>query len=216
MSGLRYRYQTLEFGDSDIHLRTLRNRQQYADRGGDAAKLGILSATWPLFGVVWDSSQVLAHLMYEYEIQGRRILEVGCGMALSSHVLNGRCADITATDHHPEVESYLDINVALNGGKPISFIRCDWSDNDELLGKFDLIIGSDLLYEVDHPGLLASFIDGHANTVCEVIIVDPGRSHQNSFSKKMIALNYTYTYSKPVDVDYLTKPFKGKILRFMR
>lgn len=216
MSALRHRYQTLEFGSSDIHLRTLRDRQQYSDPDGTAADLGIFSATWPLFGVVWDSSKVLAHLMYSYEILGKRILEVGCGMALSSHVLNGRLADITATDHHPEVKSFLEVNVALNNGKPISFVRCDWADETDELGKFDLIIGSDLLYELDHPELLSSFIDEHANPGCEVIIVDPGRSQMAAFSKKMTTMNYSFSSSIPDNVDFLTKPFKGKILKFSR
>jgi len=217
MSVLRHRYQTLEFGNSDIHLRTLRDRQQYADPDGTAADLGIYAGTWPHFGVVWDSSMVLAHLMYDYDIRCKRILEVGCGMALSSHVLNQRQANITATDHHPEVESYLKVNVALNGGKPISFIRCDWAEEDDQLGRFDLIIGSDLLYELDHPKLLSSFIESHANPTCEVVIVDPGRSHQAAFTKKMIAMNYSYTGSTPDNsVDYLASSFKGKILKYCR
>jgi len=216
MSVLRYRYQTLEVGNSDIHLRTLRDRQQYADPDGAAADLGIFSATWPHFGVVWDSSKVLAHLMYDYDIRCKRILEVGCGMALSSHVLNQRLANITATDHHPEVEAYLKVNVALNDGKPISFIRCDWADEEDELGKFDLIIGSDLLYEMDHPKLLSSFINCHANPGCEVIIVDPGRSQRAAFTKKMIAMNYSYSDSKPGNIDYLADAFKGKILKYIR
>ncbi|MDH5547024.1 MAG: protein N-lysine methyltransferase family protein [Gammaproteobacteria bacterium] len=216
MSNVRHRYQTIEFGDSDIHLRTLRDRQQYDDPEGIADKLGISSATWPLFGIVWDSSKVLAHLMYEFEIQGKRILEVGCGMALSSHVLNSRLADITATDYHPEVENYLEINVVLNKGKPISFLRCDWADENDELGVFDLIIGSDLLYELDHPALLSTFIDEHAKRQCEVIIVDPDRAQQNAFCKKMAAMDFSFTKSKPVNTDYLANPYKGKILRFNR
>ena len=57
MSSLRVRYQTIEFGDNDIHVRTLRDRQQFSDSGSDEAeKLGVSPASWPLFGVVWDSS----------------------------------------------------------------------------------------------------------------------------------------------------------------
>ena len=48
MTAVRFRYQTLEFGDVDIHLRTLRDRQQFDDPGGVAEALGISSATWPV------------------------------------------------------------------------------------------------------------------------------------------------------------------------
>lgn len=216
MSALRYRYQTIEFGDVDIHLRTLRDKQQYLDAGGVADKLGISSATWSLFGVVWDSSEVLAHLMFDFQIAGKRILEVGCGMALSSLVLNHRHADITATDYHPEVEKFLQENVLLNKGKKIPYIRTGWGDEDSGLGKFDLVIGSDLLYEGDHVELLANFINQHTRPQCEVILIDPGRSYHARFSKKMVALGYSHSQSKPVNVDYLTKPFGGQVLRYQR
>lgn len=216
MTTLRYRYQTIELGKSDIHLRTLRDKQQYADDDNVAAALGITSSNWPMFGVIWDSSQVLAHFMSDYEIEGKRILEVGCGMALTSLMLNGRNADITATDYHPEAEAFLTKNILLNEGSDIPFVRADWADKDNELGKFDLIIGSDLLYERDHIDLLSQFIDNHAKTQCEVIIVDPGRAQHSHFSKKMICLGYSHSQSKPDNTDYLTAPFKGLILSYLR
>ena len=148
MSRIRVSYQTIEFGETDIHVRTLRDRQQFADDEGIAAGLGISSAIWPYFGVIWDSGRVLAHIMYEYEAGGKRILEIGCGIGLASLVLNQRRMDITATDYNPEAGSFLEENVALNGGRPIPFVRIGWEDDEHgSLGRFDLIIGSDLLYE---------------------------------------------------------------------
>ena len=217
MTSVRVRYQTMEFDGMDIHIRTLRDRQQYEDVGGVAEKLGISSATWPLFGVIWASSEVLAHFMVDFEIEGKRILEVGCGIALTSLVLNHRHADITATDYHPEVSDFLLENVRINNGRKIPFVRTGWGDNDTRLGTFDLITGSDLLYERDHADLLSRFIDQHANPHCEVIIVDPGRGEQARFSKKMALLGYSHSQSKPVNPEsYLKSPFKGKILRYKR
>ena len=216
MSSMRIRYQTIEFGDLDIHVRTLRDRQQFLDVDGVAEKLGISSALWPLFGVVWDSSEVLAHLMIDYQIGGKRILEVGCGIALASLVLNHRLADITATDYHPEVEGFLLENTQLNKGKDIPFVRTGWDDEESDLGLFDLVIGSDLLYERGHVELLAGFINQHAKLRCEVILVDPGRGHHARFSKRMVSLGYAHSQSKPENSDYLAQPFPGQILRYSR
>ncbi len=39
MAKIRYRFHSLEFGDADIHLRTLRDNQQYDDPAGLAEEL---------------------------------------------------------------------------------------------------------------------------------------------------------------------------------
>ncbi len=216
MTDLRLCYQTVEFGKTDIHLCTLRDKQEFQDPDNIAEKLGISSAAWPIFGVIWPSSLVLAHFINEHETDTKRILEVGCGMALSSLMLNKQCADITATDYHPEVQKFLLRNTLLNQDKAIAFEQVDWSDKEDTLGLFDLIIGSDLLYEDSHIELLASFIDGHANPSCEVILVDPGRGRKNKLKKKMETFGFTATQQKPIHTDYLEKEFKGHILKFNR
>ncbi|WP_245792367.1 class I SAM-dependent methyltransferase [Teredinibacter waterburyi] len=216
IDGIRTRYSTIEFTGMDIHVRTLRDNQQFADADGEADRLGISDAAWPLFGIVWDSSSVLAHLMLDFDIAGKRVLEVGCGIGLASLVLNKRCADISATDYHPEVAGFLAHNVTLNGGPAIPFTRTAWEDDITKMGQFDLIIGSDILYESAHSELLANFIDQHALANCEVVLVDPGRGHHARFSKAMVKLGYDHSQVKPEHTDYLTKPFKGQVLSYSR
>ncbi|WP_210396143.1 class I SAM-dependent methyltransferase [Motiliproteus sediminis] len=216
MSALRLRYQTLEVGSYDVHLRTLRDNQQYQDDLGIAESLGISSATWPLFGIIWPSGEVLANQMLVQEIEGKRILEVGCGIGLSSLLLNQRNADITATDYHPEAGRFLAENVRINAGEPIPFVRTGWDDPQSSLGQFDLIIGSDLLYEQEHAILLAGFIDQHARPACQVVMVDPGRGHHARFSKMMIARGFSHCQNHPHDTSYLERPFKGVVLSYER
>jgi len=216
MTNLRLCYQTVEFGKTDIHLCTLRNKQEFDDPTGIAEELGISSATWPLFGVIWPSSLVLAHFISDYDTGSKRILEVGCGMGLSSLLLNKQCADITATDYHPEAQKFLQRNSLLNEDLIIAFEQVDWAAKKDELGFFDLIIGSDLLYEDSHIELLASFIEGHAKPACEVIIVDPGRGRKNKLSARMMGFGFTSSHQKPSHTDYLDEKFKGHILKFER
>ena len=216
MTNPRLSYQTVEFGKIDIHLCTLRDKQEFYDPEGIAEKLGIGSAIWPLFGIIWPSSLVLAHFINDYEIDSKRILEVGCGMALSSLLLNKQGADITATDYHPEVNKFLQRNALLNQDKAIAFERADWATKNDTLGLYDLIIGSDLLYEDDHIELLANFIEVHAKPTCEVIIVDPGRGRKNKLSSRLVEFGFTSSQQKPTHTDYLDQEFKGYILKFER
>lgn len=212
----RLRYQTFEFGKTDIHICALRDNQQFFDPDGAAEQLGISSAEWPIFGMLWPSGIVLAHALADHQTQGKKILEIGCGMALSSHLLNKQNADITATDQHPEAGLFLSRNTELNRGKAIEFERVDWSDKTDTLGRFDLIIGSDLLYQDEHIELLANFIEQHAKPQCEVIIVDPGRGRKTKLSTLMTTFGFTNTHTKPIHTDYLELPFKGHILKFVR
>ncbi len=216
MTNLRLSYQTVEFGDIDIHLCTLRNKQEFHDPAGIAEKLGICSASWPIFGVIWPSSLVLAHFISDYNTQSKRILEVGCGMALSSLLLNKQHADITATDYHPEANKFLKRNALLNQDSAIAFEQVNWADPGDKLGLFDLIIGSDLLYEDNHIELLANFIEAHANPTCEVIIVDPGRGRKNKLSTRMKAFGFSSSQQIPTHTKYLDHEFKGYILKFER
>lgn len=216
MTNPRICYRTIEFGKIDIHLCTLRNKQEFYDPEGIAKRLGISSAMWPIFGIVWPSSLVLAHHMINRDIGHKRVLEIGCGTALSSLLLNKQNIDITATDYHPEAEYFLKRNTNLNGDSDIPFERTGWADKDDSLGRFDLIIGSDLLYEDEHTELLTGFIREHSNPKCEIIIVDPGRGRKNKLAKKMIELGYTSSISKPESTSYLDNDFKGDILTFIR
>ena len=216
MTKPRLSYQTVEFGKIDIHLCTLRNRQEFHDPVGVAESLGISSAQWPIFGVVWPSSKVLAHYISDYDTGSKRILEIGCGMALASLLLNKQHADITATDYHPESGIFLARNALLNEDEPISYKQVDWAGTEDDLGLFDLIIGSDLLYEEQHIALLANFIEDHSNQTCEVVIVDPGRGRKNKLSARMIEFGYSSSEEKPSHTDYLGEEFKGHILKFSR
>ena len=215
MPPLRIRYQTIEIEDIDIHVMTLRDSQQYSDPDGIATRLGISTATWPLFGIIWKSSEVLAHLMLDYEVEGIRILEVGCGIGLASLVLNHRLADITSTDYHPKVEAFLQKNTRLNNGPDIPFIRTAWADTNTSLGTFDLIIGSDLLYQRGHAADLSYFIDQHSNIICNVIIVDPGRGESARFSKEMIKFGYTISKTQ-ICREIVREGASGKILYYHR
>ncbi|MFT5503251.1 MAG: putative nicotinamide N-methyase [Gammaproteobacteria bacterium] len=216
MSSIRVRYETIEFGQTDIHIRSLRDKQEFHDPFGEAEYCGISSSQWSLFGVVWDSSRILADEMVLYDIAGKRILEMGCGIGLASLLLNSRDADITATDYHPEVGRFLIENVRLNGGRDIPFLQTDWVNERDNLGLFDVLIGSDIIYEVEHANFLSRFIDRHSRPNCEVIIVDPGRRHYAKFSQMMLALGYSCEQSKPLNSAPEIISSKCKILRYSK
>lgn len=216
-STLRYRFHTHEFGELDIHYRTLRDRNQFEDRDQAAEKLGVSPASWPLFGMLWQAGEVLAQAMAGYDFEGKRMLEVGCGVGLASLLLNKRGADISATDYHPSAEAHLDYNTTLNGDAKIPFLRASWIDEaDPAFGKFDVIIASDVMFEPDHPDLLAAFMRRYAREKCEIILADAGRGYKNSFIRSLEKLGFQLEVLE--DIAPFTDPahYKGKLLKFSR
>ena len=210
------KFETLSLGGLDYRIRSLLDRQQFSDPDGSAERAGISSATWPLFGLVWPSSRILAGAMQTFAIDGKRILEIGCGLALASLVMRRRGADITASDCHPLAAAFLAENLHLNQMAAIPFQTGNWSDCDAELGRFDVIIGSDVLYERDQPGLLSRFIERHSRPDVEVVIVDPERGNRAKFTRNMADLGYVHSEQRAADRQASGEPYKGRILNYRR
>jgi 2-polyprenyl-3-methyl-5-hydroxy-6-metoxy-1,4-benzoquinol methylase len=215
-AGYQVKFETLNLGGLDYRIRSLLDKQQHFDPDGSAERAGISSAAWPLFGLVWPSSRILAGTMQTFAFEGKRILEIGCGLALASMVMQRRGADITASDCHPLAGAFLAENLSLNGMDPISFQTGNWSDHDPGLGRFDVIIGSDVLYERDQPNSLSGFIERHARPEVEVIIVDPDRGNRAKFNRNMADLGYAHSEQRAAERQTSGEPYKGRILNYRR
>jgi predicted nicotinamide N-methyase len=208
---------THHVGGSDFRIRSLLNRQQFSDPDGSAEQAGVSPSSWPLFGVVWPAGLALAEEMSRFPIAGKTILELGCGIALTSLVLARRGADITACDHHPLAEAFLQHNLALNDLPVLPFRTAPWLGPNPLLGRYDLIVGSDLLYERDHAVLLAGFIGLHTNPDSQVLIADPGRGYVNPFSALMTDLGYVRSAkSMPMANSVGMAGSRGQLFSFLR
>lgn len=203
-------------GAADLQIRSLLDRQQYADPLGAAAAAGISPASWSLFGMVWPSARMLAGLMETFELQGRRVLEVGCGLGLASLVCQRRDMDITASDVHPLAGEFLTRNAGLNGMSRPKYQNGNWETENPALGRFDLIIGSDLLYERDQPARLSAFIERHAEQAAEVLIVDPNRGNRPGFNRCMKALGYRCEETSLDGTQACGESYKGKLLHYTR
>ncbi|MDH6166221.1 putative nicotinamide N-methyase [Variovorax boronicumulans] len=178
-------------GADDLVIRSLLDRQQFSDPLGAAAAQGISSAAWPMFGLLWPSgAQLAARMAVHPVVIGARVLEIGCGLALASLVGHRRGNDMTASDCHPLAAGFLLENLRLNALAPMKYRRGHWGMREmnapgDVLGLFDLIIGSDLLYERDASGLLAAFIGRHAGPAAQIWIVDPDRGNRPAFNRQM-------------------------------
>ena len=122
---------------------------------------------------------------------------------------------------------FLRANLRLNGLAPMNYRHGQWNipareqvrgglhRGSVVRGRFDLIIGSDLLYERDALGGLAAFISRHAHAQSEVWIVDPDRSNRVSFNRQMAELGLSMTEQR-IDVAASAgiDAYKGRLLKY--
>lgn len=216
-------------GVNDLIIRSLLDRQQYYDPKGAASRLGICSASWSLFGMLWPSSIRLASELASRPVDPEeKILEIGCGLALASLVAHRRGANITASDRHPKAKLFLEENLRLNDLPfNLPFRHGQWGERPTpsiedtgaalLHNKYDLIVGSDLLYEPDMPNSLAPFVNAYAAEQSEVWIVDPNRGYRPAFNRAMQALGFELSSDEVlIEDDPEIEKYRGRLLIYNR
>ena len=216
MSSVELKIESIVLNQVDYLIQSLKDRQQYDENDLEAIKLGISPATWPLFGIVWPSSIILASTVAQMKLGDMRVLEIGCGIAFSSIVLHRLGVNITASDYHPQAKKFLDTNILNNALPPISYQTGNWDTDNNSLGEFDLIIGSDVLYEPIHAKKVSEFINTHSAKNVQVIIVDPNRTNRSGFTRRMISLGYSHNSERFSMVDLDMRNHKGHILYYQR
>lgn len=146
----------------------------------------------PYFAQIWNSALALSRFITENQnlIAHQKILEIGCGLALPSFIATHLGAEITATDFHQDVEWLLNINQKMNNCY-FKYQRINWRDQS-FDHKYDLIIGSDILYESRHPKEIAQTLFNLTTQSGKIILSDPGRSYLQNFANEMKKLKLEY------------------------
>lgn len=211
-------------GVPNLLVRSLLDKQQFYDPEDAALALGISSAFWSLFGLLWPSGSRLAERLALRPVSTHeRILEIGCGLALSSLVGHRRGANITASDCHPLAGEFLRENLRLNKLSPMNYQHGHWGQHSEqhqdpkVNSRFDLIIGSDILYERDEQGDLAHYINEHLEDHAEVWVVDPNRGNRAHFHRNMAAQGFRLREEVlDISATETQAAYKGRMLTYLR
>ena len=129
------------------------------------------------YGVaLWPSAIALAHELVARagELGGRTVLELGAGTGLPGIVAASLGARVVQTDRQELVMSVCKRNGRRNGADSIDHRLVDWTEWDDA-GRYDWIIGSDILYaEAMQPHLRRIFASGLAPGG-RLLVADPFR-----------------------------------------
>jgi predicted nicotinamide N-methyase len=133
----------------------------------------------PYWSVLWRSGVALARELDGQALRGQRIVELGCGLAVPSIAAARAGAIALATDADPEALELVACNARANYVF-VDTAQVKWAEADELVarGPFDLVLGTDVLYERPSVDLLLKLLPRLAPVAW---IADPGRPAAEAF-----------------------------------
>lgn len=151
----------------------------------------------PYWADLWPSAQILAREVREMRLAGERVLELGCGLGLVAIGAAMAGAQVTATDYYDDAILFATVNVAEATGATIAARMVDWSAMPADLGRFDLVLTSDVLYEPRYAFLVANAIATTLRRGGEAIVADPGRIACEDFLSECRARGLVVASSTP-------------------
>jgi predicted nicotinamide N-methyase len=136
----------------------------------------------PYWSVLWRSGVALAREVDQAALRGRRVVELGCGLAVPSMAAARAGAAALATDACAQALALAARNARLNEVR-VETATVDWAEPEELVGRgpFDLVLGADLLYERASVSLLLGLLPRLAP---EAWLADPGRPAAGAFLER--------------------------------
>jgi predicted nicotinamide N-methyase len=141
----------------------------------------------PYWADLWPSAVTLSqHVVpladaYGVRRPGARALELGCGIGLVTTVLALAGFDVLATDYYDDALHFARLNAGRNAGATIGTRNVDWRNFPTDLGRFDLVVASDVLYERPYASLVAHAIHRSLKAKGLAVVADPGRVAADAF-----------------------------------
>jgi len=137
----------------------------------------------PYWAQLWPSGLALAdELAARDDLDGRRVLELGCGLGAAAAVAARAGAQIVATDGIPDAVAFAAHNLAINDGTG-EVALVDWRDADELVegAPWDLVVAADVLYLRQNVEALMRLVPRLLDRGGELLLTDPSRAGCRDF-----------------------------------
>jgi predicted nicotinamide N-methyase len=135
----------------------------------------------PYWADVWPSSTALASVVSGLDGHGKRALELGCGLGLVTIGALRAGFDVLATDYYEDALLFARRNALSATGREPATRHVDWRAFPPDLGRFDLVLASDVLYEREYATLVANAIVASLAPGGVALVADPGRVALLSF-----------------------------------
>ena len=129
----------------------------------------------PYWADIWPSSTALAGVVAALDGRGKRCIELGCGLGLVTIGAMRAGYDVLATDYYDDALLFARRNARAATGREPATRMVDWRAFPSDLGRFDLVLASDVLYERQYADLVAQAIVASLKPGGVALVADPGR-----------------------------------------
>ena len=169
-------------GLRDLELTLLRPRDSEALLDEDAFER---DEYLPYWAELWPSGLALARNLSQRDLDGVRVLELGCGLAIPSLVAALRGAHVLATDWSIDALALAALNARRNGAY-LDLAVCSWAEPGPVVeaGPWDVVVAADVLYERRNVDLLLELMPRLGE---EALVADPGRPAAKQFLERAVA-----------------------------
>ena len=137
--------------------------------------------------LLWASAIGLARHLHENPslVRGKRVLELGAGVGLPGIVAASLGATVTQTDYQKDSLLVARLNAMENGlsatpPSQLTQMVGDWRDW-KVPGEFDLLIGSDVLYERNLHFEIKRILAHYSQRGTSILLSDPVRPQAMEF-----------------------------------
>jgi predicted nicotinamide N-methyase len=145
--------------------------------------------------VVWPSAIALAHEVAARDLAGKRVLELGAGTGLPGIVAASLGARVVQTDRQRLVLHVCRQNAERNRVTGIEHRLADWTAWDDR-ERYDLILGSDVLYAQGLHAPLRAIFAGNLADGGTVLLADPFRAASLELLERMEAEGWRVAMDK--------------------
>lgn len=129
----------------------------------------------PYWADLWPSARVLGAEVLGMTGAGRTLLELGCGSGIVATCAAHAGFAVTATDYYEDALRFTTVNAYVNAGARVATRMIDWRDLPDDLGRYDVVVASDVLYERQYGALVAQAVARFLAPRGEAVVADPGR-----------------------------------------
>jgi predicted nicotinamide N-methyase len=130
------------------------------------------------------------------ELVGKQVIELGCGLGLAGVTAALAGANVLFTDYAQTALHFAQKNAVLNGISPqqVRYRILDWEDADNI-ESFDLILGSEIVYDYFFHGSLISVLKRIVAPGGLVLLADRKRLCVSRFVGRLRNAGFTCTES---------------------